>query len=70
MLQRGSDVSVNEPIGYAQRLGGVVMGLANTIVALDTECRRLPGSNDYQLLSVAVVGSGGALLHMPYARWA
>ena len=41
------------------------MGLANTIVALDTECRRLPGSNDYQLLSVAVVGSGGALLHMP-----
>ena len=64
MLQRGSDVSVNEPIGYAQRLGGVVMGLANTIVALDTECRDYPGA-DYQLcLLPCWIGRGAST----YAR--
>ena len=41
------------------------MELIKNCVALDTESRRLPGSSTYHWLSVAVVGSGGAILHMP-----
>ena len=41
------------------------MELIKNCVALDTESRRLPGSSTYHWLSVAVVGPGGAILHMP-----
>lgn len=39
--------------------------ISGQYVAVDSECRRLPGGSDYYLLSIAVVDKGGAKLHIP-----